>query len=47
MKKILLVSLLSWLTAVSYSQDFAIKNVKVKKDAKLEQLIFSISVIGG
>lgn len=46
MKKILFVSLLSFLTGVIYSQDFAIKNVKVKKDAKREQLIFSISVKG-
>lgn len=46
MKKILFVSLLFLLSGVIYSQDFSIKNVKVKKDTKLEQLIFSITVKG-
>lgn len=46
MKKILFVSLLSLLTGVTHSQDFAIKNVKVRKDTRSEQLIFSISVKG-
>lgn len=46
MKKILFVSLLSLLTGVTHSQDFAIKKVKVRKDTRSEQLIFSISVKG-
>lgn len=46
MKKILLASLLFLLSGMLYSQDFAIKKVKVRKDAKSEQLIFSITVKG-
>jgi RNA-splicing ligase RtcB len=46
MKKMLFISLFTLLTGTMYAQEFDITRVKVKKDKKLEQLIFSISVKG-